>query len=308
MPPSEMSYSPAYYKSKDVAGTAPSILPHASRPPVERPEPSHSSPQRASGGTTHDVSPRTSGPRGSHAYSPQASRRPSRVGDDVPTPILVTNNLAHKEERSRGSWADQPSLMSGEHSRTNKRASSDIATSDGGQDALLMLFRLSVPVPFFSFAACLYTFCAIIFAILTSPLRLCSISPYLRKTSFRTQLCDLLSPALHIHERLVCMLPPASTRSSSTQWIHADPDSEEPTTIVDSSILYSVGMSILVLVIAPFLSIVIVLFAWTAAAFWVFAMVMGNPDGTEKNDDGRAAVLGVCRWWRTWLAKSWHSS
>ena len=67
---------------------------------------------------------------------------------------------------------------------------------------------------------------------------------------------------------------------------------------------YAVGMSILVLTLSPFFSIAILLFAWTAAFFWVFAMVMGNPDGTERKDDGRAAVLGVCKWWHTCLGKA----
>ncbi|KAJ5702944.1 hypothetical protein N7488_010492 [Penicillium malachiteum] len=308
MPPPEMSYSPAYHQAKDPVGVAPIMAPRPSRPSLEYPEPSHPSPLRSAEWMTHDVSPRISGLRGSHVHSLEASRRASQIGEDAVTPVLVTNGSSHKEERSRGSWADQPSLMSGDHSRANQRNIPEVAPSDGGEDALLMLFRLSVPVPLFSFAVCLYTFCAIIFAILISPLRLCSLSPYLRKTSFRTQLCDLLSPALHIHERLVCMPPPTSTRSSSTQWIHSDLDGEEPTAIVDSSVLYSVGMSIVVLVLSPFFSIAIVLFAWTAAAFWVFAMVMGNPDGTERSDDGRAAVLGVCKWWRTWLGKSRHLS
>lgn len=63
-------------------------------------------------------------------------------------------------------------------------------------------------------------------------------------------------------------------------------------------------MSIAVLLLSPFFSIAILLLAWTAAFFWVFTMMMGNPDGTERKDDGRAAVIGVCKWWRTWLAKT----
>lgn len=43
---------------------------------------------------------------------------------------------------------------------------------------------------------------------------------------------------------------------------------------------------------------------WTAAFFWIFAITLGNPDGTEKGDDGRAAVLGVNGWWQKWLRKS----
>lgn len=72
----------------------------------------------------------------------------------------------------------------------------------------------------------------------------------------------------------------------------------------DSSKYYCVGMSIVVLILAPLLSIAILILAWTAAFFWVFTKIMGNPDGTERSDDGRAAVLGVVKWWQTWLAKA----
>jgi hypothetical protein len=61
---------------------------------------------------------------------------------------------------------------------------------------------------------------------------------------------------------------------------------------------------IAVLLLSSFLSIAFLLLVWTAAFFWVFAMVLGNPDGTERKDDGRAAVLGVCRWWQIWLRKA----
>ncbi|KAJ5112627.1 hypothetical protein N7532_000672 [Penicillium argentinense] len=257
--------------------------------------------------TTYDTSPRSSSRRGSHAYSPEPSRRGSRTDDDpAVTRVVLSSGAGHKEERSRGSWADQPSLMSGEHSsssRNHKRTVPDDHLANDSQDALLMLFRLSVPVPIYSFGASIYTCCALLFAVLTSPLRLCSVSSYFRTTSFPSQICDLLSPVLHIHERLVHMRPPISDRSSSTQWIRSEADIES--SVMDNSDRpYSIGMSIAVLVLSPFFSIAILLLAWTAAFFWIFTMMMGNPDGTERKDDGRAAVIGVCKWWRTWLGKA----
>ncbi|KAJ5175910.1 uncharacterized protein N7482_001787 [Penicillium canariense] len=310
MRPPEMSYSPAYHQGQDRLGAAArsSILPPLPSRSLEHTEPSHPGPRPSIDGTPHDVSPRSSGPRGSLTQSPEASRRASRVDDDsYVTRVVVSGGVIHKGERSRGSWADQPSLMSVDHSgtpRTQKRGVAIEGPVVDSQDALLMLFRLSVPVPIYSLGACLYACCALIFAVLISPLRLCPPTPYLRNTSFQSQLCDLLSPALHIHERLVRMRPPTSERSSSTQWIHADPETVHSSTQVDPTRYYAVGASILVLTISPFFSIAILLFAWTAAFFWVFAMVMGNPDGTERKDDGRAAVLGVCKWWHTWLGKA----
>jgi hypothetical protein len=165
-------------------------------------------------------------------------------------------------------------------------------------------FRLTI-FPLYAFGGALYTILALFFALVVSPFRLCSFSPYLRSRTFGSQLCDLLSPAIHIHERLVCMHPPpAANRSPSTQWIQSEPDSDQPSIVSEPSEVYSVGTSVVVLVLSPFFGIAILLFAWTAAFFWVFAMVLGNPDGTERKDDGRAAVLGVCKWWRTWLCKA----
>ncbi|KAJ5907703.1 hypothetical protein N7495_000385 [Penicillium taxi] len=311
MRPPEMSYSPAYHKAQaqvPISTERPLIVPRTRRSP-DLPNSSHSGLPRPSNDWGHSVRPHTSPSlQGSHAYSLEASRRQSRVEDDIPVTRIVVSGagLSHQEKPSRSSWADQPSLMSASNSgtpRTHNRGVPDAASRDKGQDALLMLFRLSIPVPVYAFVACLYTFGALIFAILSTPLRLCSISPYLRNTSFKSQICDLLSPALHTHERLVCMRKSKIDRSSSSQWIHSD-DAEENAIAPDSSRYYSVGTLIAVLVFSPFFSLALLLFAWTAAFFWVFTKVMGNPDGTERKDDGRAAVLGVCKWWQKWLGKA----
>lgn len=127
----EMTYSPAYHQGRDSLKTAPSS---------RTPDPTHrSSPSEWTG---FDVSPRPSGPRGTHAHSPEASRRQSRVDDETVTRIVASPGAAYKEERSRGSWADRPSLMSADHSsssRTHKRSVPETAPVDESHDALLML-------------------------------------------------------------------------------------------------------------------------------------------------------------------------
>jgi len=57
------------------------------------------------------------------------------------------------------------------------------------------------------------------------------------------------------------------------------------------------GMLILVQAVSPLISVGIAIAGWIAALFWVFALVMGNPDGTERGDDGKAAVIAVRNWW-----------
>lgn len=58
---------------------------------------------------------------------------------------------------------------------------------------------------------------------------------------------------------------------------------------------------VLVHVCSPLLSVGVAVASWVAAAFWLFAICMGNPDGTERKDDGQATVLGVRNWWEKYL-------
>jgi hypothetical protein len=146
MRPPEMSYSPAYYQGQDALGAAArnSIIGPLPDRSMESPDPNYPASWRPSvDGTPYEGSLRSSGPRRSLALSPEASRRSSRVDNESPvTRVVVSGGVIHKEERSRGSWADQPSLMSADHSgtpRTQKRGGPvDIPAVDS-QDALLML-------------------------------------------------------------------------------------------------------------------------------------------------------------------------
>ncbi len=67
---------------------------------------------------------------------------------------------------------------------------------------------------------------------------------------------------------------------------------------------FKAGRLITVQVASPVVSIGVALAGWVAASFWLFAMMMGNPDGTERRDDGRATVLAVRDWWEGCLLKA----
>ncbi|KAL4893038.1 hypothetical protein BDV59DRAFT_202026 [Aspergillus ambiguus] len=339
----EMSHSPAYYQDHHPHTVAAAAAAAASLPePTPAAAPPGSVSSRPSSRDDAPTNPYASshpwdasGSRHSHQHSPSVDNYPahSRAPGDsiysdpepaavapptfvssayldhapVLTPVPHSAGAMRKEERTRGSWTDRSSYMSsGDHhhahsvSRAQKRPAQDEDPfPDDSQDALLMLFRLSLPVPLYSLCTALYTVFGLLFVLLVSPLRLCSCIPYLRKTSFRAQLCDLLVPQLHYHERLVRLRRPY--RSSSTQSIYngADDDSDS-----DPTRYFSMGGLVMVLLCSFLLSLAFLLLAWTAAAFWIFAMMLGNPDGTERRDDGRAAVLGVCKWWQLWLGKA----
>lgn len=151
----------------------------------------------------------------------------------------------------------------------------------------------------------MYTFFSLFFVIISSPLRLCPLSSFFRTTSFSNQLCQLLIPVLHYHERLSyfgksgfsqqpCPGSPARKQEN-------DPYHHGPLPLTDN---YCATWTTIVLALSPLVTLCLLLAGWTAALFWVFAVILGNPDGTERRDDGRAAVLGVNAWWQKWLARS----
>lgn len=65
-------------------------------------------------------------------------------------------------------------------------------------------------------------------------------------------------------------------------------------------------MLLLVNILSPIYAIGICLSAWVAALFWFYAAILGDPDTgcRDGRDDGRAAVLGVRRWWEKWLEQA----
>jgi hypothetical protein len=63
-------------------------------------------------------------------------------------------------------------------------------------------------------------------------------------------------------------------------------------------------MLVLVHLLSPFISFGVAVAAWVAAIFWFYAAILGDPDGTNGKDDGRAAVLGVRAWWERWLKRA----
>jgi hypothetical protein len=158
----EMSHSPAYYQDLGPLGPTHPRSSIVTPPAAARRSQEQSSvlgnpvsgSRPSSVLSSPDASPRTSGSRRYHVYQPQAlggSPWPGADPREVESlPARGSISSAPKEERTRSSWADQPSLMSGEHSnpsitRTRKRVIPDdeVVTSEG-QDALLMLVSVQI--------------------------------------------------------------------------------------------------------------------------------------------------------------------
>uniref|UniRef100_A0A093USY4 Acylphosphatase n=1 Tax=Talaromyces marneffei PM1 TaxID=1077442 RepID=A0A093USY4_TALMA len=222
---------------------------------------------------------------------------------------FITDNYKNSLNHSGLSWSAEGSLSDGGHGhgRNSSRSVGGVpegpstvtvytTTADDKEaernqepNAVLVLLLLSAPIPFFSICTSIYALLAVFLVIFTSPLRLCPPTAFFRST-FSTQLCKLLAPALCKHDRLA--------QSSTSHYNH-----HRLPTITNPTDTFSAPGLILVLTLAPFLCFGLLLAVWIAAFFWIFAMILGNPDGTERKDDGRAAVLGVNRWWQTWLTK-----
>ncbi|KAI9677718.1 MAG: hypothetical protein M1829_002490 [Trizodia sp. TS-e1964] len=96
--------------------------------------------------------------------------------------------------------------------------------------------------------------------------------------SFGAQVVNLLSPIQRFHLRQ----------------IYAHVRLDPPTTYHPPSL-------ILLHIVLPFLALGVAAAAWTVAFFWLYAAVLGNPDGRERGDteggDGRMAAVNVQRWW-----------
>lgn len=74
-------------------------------------------------------------------------------------------------------------------------------------------------------------------------------------------------------------------------------------------------MLIIVNLFAPIVSVAIALSAWTAAFFWFYAAIIGDPEGLdqesrrsshlkEEEEDGKTSVMAVRDWWKRWLTKA----
>lgn len=142
---------------------------------------------------------------------------------------------------------------------------------------------LSFLSPFLTLPIALYTLLVTPILILLSPLFLL-ITSY---PSLHTQLHTFLAPPIKAQLGFIL--------SSSTPL--ASPDDDEPANPV---------MLFVVNILSPIYAIGIGLSAWVAALFWFYAVILGDPDGGSRDsrDDGRAAVLGVMRWWESWLEQA----
>lgn len=137
-----------------------------------------------------------------------------------------------------------------------------------------LLFYLSGPCALLSIAITLWTIFATLISLAIYPLRFCSSRPTLS-----TQLTTFLAPALNLQLHLVYSF--------------------------DASESYSVPMLLIINLFSPIVAFGIAVASWTAAGFWFFSSILGDPGGHDggRHNDGKDCILGVRNYWERWLSR-----
>jgi len=140
--------------------------------------------------------------------------------------------------------------------------------------AFWILIWLSFLDPFHCIFSALYSIFALFTIILLLPLRLCR-----RECSPTITLVRMVGPLFRNHLQMIF--------AKSLDHAH--------------TFEFSPACLVLINLVSPIISLGNAIAAWVVAVFWLFAIIMGNPDGTEKRDDGRATVLMLRDWWEKCL-------
>jgi hypothetical protein len=135
-------------------------------------------------------------------------------------------------------------------------------------------FYLSGPCALLSVAITFWTIFAILISLALYPLRFCSTRPALS-----AQLTTFLAPALNLQLHLVYSF--------------------------DASVSYSVPMLVVIHLFSPIIAFGVAIASWTAAGFWFFSSILGDPGGHDggRHNDGKDCILGVRNYWERWLSR-----
>jgi hypothetical protein len=140
------------------------------------------------------------------------------------------------------------------------------------EKAWQLLFWLCGPCAFLSGAIALWTIFALLISLVLAPLRFCTTRPPLSQ-----QITAFLAPALNLQLHLV--------------YSH------------DSTTGYSAPMLVVVNLFSPIVAFGVAIAAWTAAGFWFFSSILGDPGGHDGHNDGKETIVSVRNWWERWLSR-----
>ncbi|KAH7090397.1 hypothetical protein FB567DRAFT_589793 [Paraphoma chrysanthemicola] len=143
------------------------------------------------------------------------------------------------------------------------------------EKAWQLLFFLSGPCALLSVLITLWSLAALLVSLALAPLKFCTTRPPLS-----SQLTTFLAPALNLQLHLV--------------YSH------------NASQDYSAPMLVIIHLFSPVIAFGVAIAAWTAAGFWFFSSILGDPGGHDggRHNDGKESILGVRKWWERWLSRA----
>ncbi|KAF2190880.1 hypothetical protein K469DRAFT_558844 [Zopfia rhizophila CBS 207.26] len=229
----------------------------------------------------------------SHPFSPKASSPPSPSSSisaarhDRSAPEIQQSPPANVSYPPKAHIDPEKQAFSPQSPRSPARVSSsnpDVTAilydsgeynEKGPEDkAVQLLLYLSGPCAILSLIITLWTFVSLLFiAILLSPFRL-----FTKRTPLGSQITTFLAPPLNLQLHLIY------SYSSSTD--------------------YSPPLLVVIHLFSPIVAMGVAVAAWTAAFFWFFSAILGDPAGQDGHNDGRDSILGVRNWWDRWLSRA----
>ncbi|KAF2005133.1 hypothetical protein P154DRAFT_483706 [Amniculicola lignicola CBS 123094] len=224
---------------------------------------------------SHPFSPKASAPPSQRSSVSSNQRKHRSMSEIQNAPVTLSYpQQAHLGDPEKGS-------DSAHGRRSSNRASNPAVIYDSGEyhekgpeeRTVQLLLYLSGPCALLSVLITFWTMLSLFVAILLQPFRACTARP-----SLSTQVTTFLAPPLNLQLHLVYSV------SSSTE--------------------YSPAMLVVVHLFSPVVAFGVAVAAWTAAFFWFFSAILGDPAGQDGHNDGKDSILGVRRWWDRWLSRA----
>ncbi|KAL8727679.1 MAG: hypothetical protein Q9181_005619 [Wetmoreana brouardii] len=247
-------------------------------------------PDRASVSAASSASPR--GRQGSRAESrqydhymdPAARFMSDQRGSSTQNPYSRPNNPSFRDPEKANYMQQQ--APNGPHQNLAHSTYISEDEEDVKEHTVWILIYLSFLSPVVATLTSIYTIIMSFIFLLFSPITICCRSC----TPLKQRLVNFLAPPIRLQLDLVF---------SAVEPAFDSLEKSEEYTRRTSNIFLLVMINIL----SPIYAAGIAVTAWIAAGFWFTALILGDPDGRDKKDDGRAVVLGVRRLWERWLKK-----
>ncbi|KAL8681258.1 MAG: hypothetical protein Q9186_002636 [Xanthomendoza sp. 1 TL-2023] len=304
------------------AGAAPNMqrttemvhIPHANLP--YPPPAALSQPTRNDGiflnTTLHTIHQARYSPERNHisaAPTASAGRRPSsnNAGHDErhdksgPSSRRSSRQQHHHISSTNHSPYDPEKATHPRHSPTHAHRPAHIQSTyiaeeeeeERNEHTVWILVYLSFFSPAVAALASIYTLLATLLLLLCSP-----ITVFLRpRKSLKSQFHAFLAPPIHYQLRLVF---PSYEPDFDIFKADQEPESNHSNNNSNNNNPFLLTF---VNIFSPVYAAGIAVTAWVAAGFWFTALILGDPDGRDKKDDGRTVVLGVRRLWERWLLR-----